>query len=49
VLTPDAEIELLAASTTLHLWNAMWDLNHRDKDATYAHDCLYEQLKRQYL
>lgn len=48
VLTPAAEIDLLG-SKTLHLWNAMWDRDERDKNATYADDCLYERLKRKYL
>jgi hypothetical protein len=43
VTLPDSDTK------AIHLWNLLWDLNGRDKDATYPHDCLYEQLKRRYL
>jgi hypothetical protein len=33
----------------IHLWNQMWSANHVDKDARFSPDCLYEQLKRQFL
>ena len=29
----------------IHLWNEMWRRGGRDKDASYAPECLYEQLK----
>jgi mannosyltransferase OCH1-like enzyme len=29
----------------IHLWNEMWRRSGRDKEASYAPDCLYEQLK----
>lgn len=34
---------------SIHLFNEMWRLKERDKDATYPSDCLYEQLKRRFL
>jgi mannosyltransferase OCH1-like enzyme len=33
----------------VHLWNEMWRAAAQDKNATYAADCLYERLKREYL
>jgi hypothetical protein len=30
---------------SIHLWNEMWRRGGRDKDASYAPDCLYERLK----
>ena len=33
----------------LHLWNEMWRQDQQDKNRRYHPDCLYEQLKRQYL
>jgi len=33
----------------IHLWNEMWRRGGRDKDASYAPDCLYERLKAVFL
>jgi Glycosyltransferase sugar-binding region containing DXD motif/Alpha 1,4-glycosyltransferase conserved region len=33
----------------IHLWNEMWRRSGRDKDASYAPDCLYERLKATFL
>ncbi len=33
----------------VHLWNELWRRWDLDKNETYAPDCLYERLKRQYL
>ena len=33
----------------IHLWNDMWRLSNRDKNATYHPACIYEQLKSKYL
>jgi mannosyltransferase OCH1-like enzyme len=33
----------------IHLWNEMWRRNGRDKEASYAPDCLYERLKAAFL
>lgn len=33
----------------IHLWNELWRRAGQDKDARYASDCLYEQLKKRYL
>jgi mannosyltransferase OCH1-like enzyme len=32
----------------IHLWNEMWRLANQDKNATFHHDCIYEQLKTKY-
>jgi hypothetical protein len=34
---------------SVHLWNEMWRRAARDKNASYAADCLYERLKGAYL
>jgi hypothetical protein len=49
LLTPGAASLEDGEAKAIHLWNSLWDLNDRDKDATYPHDCVYEQLKRRYL
>jgi hypothetical protein len=36
-------------SHALHLWNEMWRRSDRDKEASYAADCLYERLKATFL
>lgn len=33
----------------IHLWNSLWGIGGRDKDAAYPDSCLYEVLKRRYL
>jgi mannosyltransferase OCH1-like enzyme len=33
----------------IHLWNEMWRHWAKDKNAHYPSDCLYEQLKKDYL
>jgi Glycosyltransferase sugar-binding region containing DXD motif len=48
-LDPAARIQLDARTNTVHLWNSMWDLAGRDKNAKYPDGCLYEELKRIYL
>jgi hypothetical protein len=48
-LDPDIRWEFPPETYALHLWNAMWVQNRRDKEATYPANCLYEQLKRRYL
>lgn len=47
VLAPDAP-PLPEDAHGIHLWNEHWRRNGRDKDATYPHDSLFEQLKRRY-
>jgi mannosyltransferase OCH1-like enzyme len=37
-----------AESYAVHLWSGIWRHEKLDKDATYAEDCAYEQLKRRY-
>ena len=38
------------ASYSIHLWNKVWTLDNRQsKNALYAPDCLYEQLKVKHL
>ncbi len=37
------------ATHAVHLWNSMWALAGKDKDAVYPPECLYETLKRRYL
>ncbi|HUP97247.1 MAG TPA: glycosyltransferase [Usitatibacter sp.] len=39
---------LPAAAHAVHCWNEMWRANGLDKDAAYAPDSLFEQLKRRY-
>jgi Glycosyltransferase sugar-binding region containing DXD motif len=34
---------------SVHLWNEMWRRDLRDKNATYAPDCLYERFKSAFL
>jgi len=36
-------------SYAIHLWNAVWEFEKRDKDATYHPGCIYELLKARYL
>jgi Glycosyltransferase sugar-binding region containing DXD motif len=33
----------------IHLWNEMWRLGEKDKNAVYHRACIYEQLKATYL
>lgn len=35
-------------SYAVHLWNEMWRRNNINKEATYAKDSIYEQLKAKY-
>jgi len=35
-------------SFTLHLWNEIWKAGNLDKNATYAQNCTFEQLKRRH-
>ena len=32
----------------IHLWHSCWQREHLDRNARYAHSCVYEQLKRRY-
>jgi hypothetical protein len=34
---------------SIHLWNEMWRRGGRDKEASYASNCLYERLKATFL
>lgn len=34
---------------SIHLWNEMWRRGGRDKEASYAANCLYERLKATFL
>ncbi len=34
---------------SIHLWNEMWRRGGRDKEASYAPNCLYERLKATFL
>src|SRR5258706_10469302 len=47
ILEPPAQIR--ADSYAIHLWNEKWREARQNKDAVYAPDCIYEQLKRRYL
>lgn len=49
VLEADEEPLLSESTYSIHLWNHMWRLSGRDKNARYPNECLYEQLKRRYL
>jgi hypothetical protein len=49
VLKPNGVTRVDDETKAIHLWNSLWDKAGRDKNATYPHDCLYEQLKRRYL
>ena len=49
VLDPCANLALDEATYAVHLWNEMWRREAKDKNAQYHPDCLYEQLKREYL
>jgi hypothetical protein len=49
VLDPNIVWQFEPVTRSIHLWNSMWSLAGRDKDATYAGGCLYETLKRRYL
>lgn len=49
VLEPTAEITFDETTCAIHLWNEMWRSAGQDKNASYLHQCLYEQLKRKYL
>jgi Alpha 1,4-glycosyltransferase conserved region len=49
VLRAHPPVRLDDQTKAVHLWNAMWGLAGRDKNASYDSDCLYERLKRRYL
>jgi mannosyltransferase OCH1-like enzyme len=49
VLDPEAQLEFGESTYAIHLWNERWRGAGQDKNAAYPPDCLYEQLKRQYL
>jgi hypothetical protein len=46
LLDPDRVWHFDSHTRALHLWNAMWALGGRDKEASYPPACLYEILKR---
>jgi len=48
VLEPEAQGLIDEDSYAIHLWNEMWRATGQDKNATYDHNCLYEQLKTRY-
>ena len=45
----DPPPEIPDGAHAAHLWNGYWRHNHKDVDATYPNNCLYEQFKRRYL
>ena len=49
VLEPDGGTVIDPNSYAIHLWNEKWRESQQDKNASYAYDCIYEQLKRKYL
>ena len=49
VLDPEADLKFAGSTYAIHLWNERWRGAGQDKNAAYPEDCLYEQLKRQYL
>ena len=49
VLESQPEPATVANSYAIHLWNDMWRSAGQDKNSRYPDQCLYEQLKRQYL
>lgn len=49
VLEPDGVTVIDTGTYAIHLWNEKWRESRQDKNASYPHDCLYEQLKRKYL
>jgi Glycosyltransferase sugar-binding region containing DXD motif len=49
VLRPGRGVDLPAGTHAVHLWNEMWRLSGRDKDARYPPDCLFERLKSRFL
>jgi mannosyltransferase OCH1-like enzyme len=49
LLMPGSDALLRQNSHAIHLWNEMWRRDARDKDSSFAPDCLYERLKRSFL
>jgi hypothetical protein len=49
VITPGRPWEFSRKTFAIHLWNEMWRRNTLDKNGTYSHICLFEELKRRYL
>jgi Alpha 1,4-glycosyltransferase conserved region/Glycosyltransferase sugar-binding region containing DXD motif len=49
LLEPGGVSRIDEDTKAIHLWNSMWDLAGRDKEAIYPQGSLYEQLKRRYL
>jgi hypothetical protein len=49
VLDPGANLTFDRSTRAVHLWNEMWRRGGADKNGRHHPDCLYEQLKRQYL
>lgn len=48
-LDPGIVWQFTPATRAVHLWNSMWALAGKDKDAVYPPGCLYETLKQRYL
>lgn len=48
ILDPKCDWDLESGAHAVHLWNSLWALHERDKDASYPSRCLYERLKRRY-
>lgn len=48
-LDPDRAWDFEPQTHAVHLWNSLWAMHGRDRDATYPSTCLYETLKRRYL
>ncbi len=49
MLAPDVAWTFGEETRAVHLWNELWRRSGQNKDAEYPPDCLYEQLKREYL
>jgi len=49
ILEPDSEGLLHSNSHAIHLWNEKWREADKNKNARYAEDSIYEQLKKRYL
>jgi mannosyltransferase OCH1-like enzyme len=49
VIEPESQLRFNVSTRAIHLWNEMWRDSGQDKNAAYDPECLYEQLKKQYL
>jgi len=48
-IEPESHLRFNESTRAIHLWNEMWRDAGQDKNAAYAPECLYEQLKKKYL